>query len=173
MGVKSRAVYSDTYQILEMPPGGRLNHFQSVNDYALYHGFYPVSIKSDHSDHLFQIRTCERLKQTVDFGSHFIMAKYRKDKLISKDLARIYKGNDHLEKLYTKEEFIFENIEYIYEELLLRGVLQMLIEKDAKVISRIYHLYMYSRYFSDDVSTVSIMEPFINRMLSKLKKYKS
>lgn len=173
LGVKSREVYSDTYQILEIPPGGRLNHFENINNFALYHGFYPVSIKTDHSDHLYQIRTCDRLKDTINFGSHFLMIKYRKDEFIKTALSQVYNNNEHLKELYTQEEFKFDNLEYIYEELLLRGVLTLLKEKDEKLLALTYHLFMYARYFSNDVSIASIMEPFVHRMLKKLKKYES
>jgi hypothetical protein len=79
LGAKHPEVYSDSYQYIEIPPGGKINHYESVDNYALYHGFYPVSIKTDHSDHLYQIRTCERLKESIDHHSHFTMLKYRKE----------------------------------------------------------------------------------------------
>ena len=115
LGVKNKEVYSDSYETLVIPPGGKHNHYLNINNYALYHGFYPVAIKTDHSDHLYQIRTCERLKITIDHSSHFPMAKYKKNKFLAEALTQVYENNDHLAQLYTKEEFKFENIEYIYE----------------------------------------------------------
>lgn len=173
LGVKNQEVYSDTYETLELAPGGKHNYYVNMNNYALYHGFYPVAIRSDHSDHLYQIRTCERLKITIDHTSHFTMLRYKKEVILNEALAEVYRNNKHLAQLYKEEEFKFENMEYIYEELLLRGLLSLIQDWDQRLISLMYHLYMYARYFSEDMSTTSIMEPFIHRMLKKLRKYES
>jgi hypothetical protein len=53
IGVKRKEIYCDSQGILELPAGGHINHYDNIKNNALYHGFYPVSIKSDNSDHLF------------------------------------------------------------------------------------------------------------------------
>ena len=132
-----------------------------------------MTIKTDHSDHLYQIRTCERLKETIDFYSAISMKMYKTDPKIIAAMGNIYEKNENLQQLYKKEEFVFENLEYIYEELLIRGLLDLLRQQDSKLLTLTYHLYMYARYFSNEVSIASIMQPFVHRILKKLKKYES
>jgi hypothetical protein len=78
-----------------------------------------------------------------------------------------------MKDIYEPQDFKFGNLEFIYEELLLRGLLQTIDAKDRISLHLLYHLYMYARYFSSDISTVSIMEPFVQTVLKKLKAYES
>ncbi len=103
LGVKSKDVYSESQGIFQLPPGGKVNHYENSENHALFHGFYPVRIKQDSKDHLFQLRTCKRLHQTIEHASFIAMRKYSNNKLIKDHLAEIYKNNPKLTELYESD----------------------------------------------------------------------
>lgn len=169
IGSKHQTIFSTRNEFKLVPPGGKKDYLDNEMNFALPEGFYPVAIKRDFSDHLYQLRTCERLKTSILFESFLFVKQYWDDVLIMKEMGKIFKEEDFLKYKFVKEKFKFQNIEEIYEKILLEKI--SLKEENLGKILLLYHVNMYAKYFGSNIAIASIMEPFVKSIMKRLKKY--
>lgn len=125
--------------------------------------FFPTVIERDHSDSIFQLRTCDILRKEAGEESYGLIMDYKERKEIKEAINIIRNIKAIKENGYLDNLLDFERFEKFYNTVKLNHKKEI-SDKELYLIDKLYELFMYSHYFSNHRTAVGFLKPFIHKL---------
>ena len=172
--MKETEVSSENLEKVLIPPGGKVNYFNSkTNHAALPNGFWPVAIRSDDAEQILFDKmeyTCPLMHDFIENDAKFgILKNLSETAQLSVHFERLKSEiNSQSIKYRIKNQIDFMNIENLFEEIQYKNLDGQMEETTYSLLQDFYWMFMYAKYASNTQVQVALARPLLNLLLEKI-----